>query len=157
MSPSQLIAFDLTAFALVCGSLSLLFLGASRPLRRTLHATGFWPYFGTVLCIVAFGAFISWRIPATLSDGVRLKRWTENELQKPRRFLGHPWTRALEQVSFVAAIILCVFLLFSRFWQLAPLFWYLIHLSMMLPRMRRSLQEPSSSSDRWSLRANRLA
>ena len=99
LAPFQLITLYFAGLVMLCSGCALM---DALWLPHQFHSTSRRSF---PLAIVILGGILAWKSHSALRDGIRLERWSQEELRRPRAFLEHPTLRKLGKVLAAGAII----------------------------------------------------
>jgi hypothetical protein len=143
LSPSQLIALCFVGYAVACIGFALP--GSRRYPLALIHAIGFWPWLMVSLGLMAAGGLLVYRAQAELAEGVRRERWSQEQLEGPRRLMDHSAVRLVEVLALVAAVVLLAAELITKRVAAGTLCLPLIYIPMLFRGIRVTLKEPRVS------------
>jgi hypothetical protein len=142
LSPYRLIALSFAGYAIATSGFVLM---ASRQFVHLAHRVGFLAYLLPCFALIGLGVMVGYKAATAIGDGVRLERWSQDELRTPRRILEHPVRRTIEWISIALAV--GVLLVGKGFHNQGLGFMYfpILYFTFWTSGIRRSLKEPGNS------------
>jgi hypothetical protein len=142
LSPSRLIILSLAGYLLAASGFALM---SSRTFAHLGHRVGIVPCLLVCFFFICLGVVLAYKTATAIGEGVRLERWSQADLQTPRRIFEGAVCRAIGLGVIVVAFFLLLAELATHHHGLNQFCMPILYLSFWISGIQRSLQEPRPS------------
>lgn len=139
---SRLIVLSLAGYLLAASGFALM---SSRTFAHLGHRVGIVPCLLLCFFFISLGLAVWYKTATAIGEGVRLERWTQGQLQTPRRMFESPFCSAISLGVIVGAFVLLLAELATHHHNLNQFCMPVLYMSFWISGIQRSLKEPRRS------------